>query len=148
GAPQHPPEAGKHPREKTTTVLDGIHALAPAGLTIRYERGCSIVADDLTGIPAAVAAAQASDVVVAVVGDHLNFIGETLSTATLELQGGQVALLDALAQTGKPMIVVLINSKPLVLPASAKSAAAIVELFNPGMEGGQALAEALFGLLN
>jgi beta-glucosidase len=148
GAPQHPPEAGKHPREKTTTVLDGIHTLAPAGLTIRYERGCSIVDDDLTGIPAAVTVAQASDVVVAVVGDHLNFIGETLSTATLELQGGQVALLDALAQTGKPMIVVLINSKPLVLPASAKRAAAIVELFNPGMEGGQALAEALFGLLN
>ncbi|MCA9954353.1 MAG: glycoside hydrolase family 3 C-terminal domain-containing protein, partial [Anaerolineales bacterium] len=102
----------------------------------------------LSGIPAAVAAAEASDVVVAVVGDHLKFIGETLSTATLELQGGQIALLDALAQTGKPMIVVLINSKPLVLPASAKNAAAIVELFNPGMEGGQALAEALFGLLN
>ncbi|MCB8975859.1 MAG: glycoside hydrolase family 3 C-terminal domain-containing protein [Ardenticatenaceae bacterium] len=148
GAWQHPPEAGKHPREKTTTMLDGIRALAPDGLEVRYERGCSIVDDDLSGIPAAVAAAEASDVVVAVVGDHLKFIGETLSTATLELQGGQIALLDALAQTGKPMIVVLINSKPLVLPASAKNAAAIVELFNPGMEGGQALAEALFGLLN
>ncbi len=148
GAPQHPPEAGKQPREKTATVLDGIRALAPAGLAVRYERGCSIIDDDLSGIPAAVAAAQAADVVVAVVGDHLNFIGETLSTATLELQGGQVALLDALEKTGKPMIVVLINSKPLVLPASAKRAAAIVELFNPGMEGGQALAEALFGLLN
>lgn len=148
GASQHPPEAGKHPREKTTTVLDGIRALAPAGCAVRYERGCSIVDDDLSGIPAAVAAARESDVVVAVVGDHLNFIGETLSTATLELQGGQVALLDALEQTGKPLIVVLVNSKPLVLPPSAKRAAAIVELFNPGMEGGQALAEALFGRLN
>lgn len=148
GSWQHPPEAGKHPREKTTTVLDGIRALAPAGLTVRYERGCSIIDDDLSGIPAAVATAQASDVVVAVVGDHLNFIGETLSTATLELQGGQIALLDALEKTGKPMIVVLVNSKPLVLPPAAKRAAAIVELFNPGMEGGQALAEALFGLLN
>ena len=76
GSPQHPPEAGKHPREKTTTVLDGIRALAPAGSSVRYERGCSIVDDDLSGIPAAVAAAQAADVVVAVVGDHLNFIGE------------------------------------------------------------------------
>jgi beta-glucosidase len=148
GSPQHPPEAGKHPREKTTTVLDGIRALAPAGLEVRYERGCSIIEEDLPGIPAAVAAAQAADVVVAVIGDHLNFIGETQSTATLELQGGQIALLDALEKTGKPMIVVLVNSKPLVLPASAKRAAAIVELFNPGMEGGQALAEALFGLLN
>jgi beta-glucosidase len=148
GSPQHPPSAGKQPREKTTTVLDGIRALAPAGGVVRYERGCSIVDADLSGIPAAVAAAQASDVIVAVVGDHLRFIGETNSTATLELQGGQIALLDALEKTGKPMVVVLVNSKPLVLPPSAKRAAAILEGFNPGMEGGRALAEALFGQLN
>jgi beta-glucosidase len=148
GSSQHPPESGKHPREKTTTVLDGIRALAPADVSICYERGCSIVDDDLSGLPAAVAAAQASDVIVAVVGDHLKFIGETQSTATLELQGGQVALLDTLEKTGKPMVVVLVNSKPLVLPASVKRAAAIIEVFNPGMEGGRALAEALFGYLN
>jgi beta-glucosidase len=148
GASQHPPEAGRQPREKTTTVLDGIRALAPVGTSVRYERGCSIVDDDLSGIPAAVAAAQASDVIVAVVGDHLNFIGETRSTATLELQGGQVALLDALEKTGKPMIVVLVNSKPLVLPPSARRAAAILESFNPGMEGGRAVAEAVFGQFN
>ena len=148
GSPQHPPSAGKQPREKTTTVLDGIRALAPAGGVVRYERGCSIIDADLSGIPAAVAAAQASDVIVAVVGDHLRFIGETNSTATLELQGGQIALLDALEKTGKPMVVVLVNSKPLVLPPSVKRAAAILEGFNPGMEGGRALAEALFGQLN
>jgi len=148
GSPQHPPEAGQQPREKTTTVLDGIRALAPAGVSVRYERGCSIVDDDLSGLPAAVAAAQAADVVVAVVGDHLKFIGEEKSTATLELQGGQVALLDALQKTGKPMVVVLVNSKPLVLPPSARRAAAILEGFNPGMEGGRALAEAVFGQLN
>lgn len=148
GASQHPPEAGKHPREKTTTLLDGLRNLAPDNVNIHYERGCSIVDDDTAGIPAAVAAAQKADVVVAVVGDHLNFVGETLSTATLELQGGQVDLLNALEKTGKPMIVVLVNSKPLVLPPSAKNAAAIIEVFNPGMEGGTAVAEALFGLLN
>jgi beta-glucosidase len=148
GSCQHPPEAGKQPREKTVTVLDGIRASAPSGLKVNYERGCSIIDDDLSGIPAAVAAAQAADVVVAVVGDHLNYVGETLSTATLELQGGQVALLDALEKTGKPLVVALTNSKPLVLPASAKRAAAIFEVFNPGMEGGRALAEALFGILN
>ena len=148
GASQHPPEAGKHPREKTTTILDGLRALAPAGLNILYQRGCSITSEDESGIPAAVAAAWASDVIVAVVGDHLDYIGEHLSTATLELQGGQVALLDALARTGKPLIVVLVNSKPLVLPPSAREAAAIVELFNPGMLGGRTLAEALYGLLN
>jgi beta-glucosidase len=148
GSWQHPPEAGKQPRQKTTTVLDGIRALAPAGTAIHYERGCSIVDDDLSGIPAAVAAAESADMVVAVVGDHLKFIGETQSTATLELQGGQVALLDALEKTGKPLIIVLVNSKPLVLPPAAKRAAAILEGFNSGMEGGRALAEALFGQLN
>jgi beta-glucosidase len=148
GSPQHPPEAGKHPREKTATVLDGIKAVAPQGTTVRYEKGCSINNAELTGLPAAVAAAQASDVIVAVVGDHLDFIGEEKSTATLEMQGGQVALLDALEKTGKPMVVVLVNSKPLVLPPSVKRAAAILEGFNPGMEGGWAIAEAVFGRIN
>jgi beta-glucosidase len=148
GSPQHPPEAGKHPREKTVTVLDGIKAVAPAGTTVRYEKGCAINSPDLSGLPAAVTAAQASDVIVAVVGDHLDFIGEGKSTATLEMQGGQVALLDALEKTGKPMVVVLVNSKPLVLPTSVKRAAAILEGFNPGMEGGRAIAEAVFGQLN
>ncbi len=148
GSPQHPPEAGKHPRERTVTVLDGIRAVAPPGTTVRYEKGCSIDKPDLSGLPAAVAAAQASDVIVAVVGDHLDFIGEEKSTATLEMQGGQVALLDALEKTGKPMVVVLVNSKPLVLPPSVKRARAILEGFNPGMEGGRAIAEAVFGQLN
>jgi beta-glucosidase len=148
GSSQHPPEAGKHPREKTVTVLDGIKALAPTGTTVRYEKGCAINDSDLAGVPAAVAAAQASDVIVAVVGDHLDFIGEEKSTATLEMQGGQATLLDALQKTGKPMIVVLVNSKPLVLPAAARGARAILEAFNPGMEGGRAIAEAVFGKLN
>ncbi len=148
GSSQHPPEAGKHPREKTVTVLDGFKAVAPAGTTVRYQKGCSINNADLSGLPAAVAAAQASDVIVAVVGDHLDFIGEEKSTATLEMQGGQTALVDALAKTGRPMIVVLVNSKPLVLPASVKKAPAILEAFNPGMEGGRAIAEAVFGHLN
>ncbi len=148
GSPQHPPEAGTQPREKVTTVLDGIRALVPQGCAVSYSRGCSIDDDDLSGVPAAVAAAQAADVVVAVVGDSLKYVGEEKSTATLELQGGQLALLEALAKTGKPLVVVLVNSKPLVLPATVKNAAAILEGFNPGMEGGRAIAEAVFGQLN
>jgi beta-glucosidase len=148
GSSQHPPAAGRQPREKITTVLDGIRAIAGPSTTVRYERGCSIVDDDLSGLSAAVAAARASDVVVAVVGDHLTFVGEGNSTATLEMQGGQVALLDALEKTGKPIVVVLINSKPLVLPGAVQRAAAILEGFNPGMEGGRAIAEAIYGQLN
>jgi beta-glucosidase len=148
GSAQHPAKAGKHPRRKTTTVLDGIRLLAPKGVTVSFAQGCSIVNDDLNDLPMAVAAAQTADVTVAVIGDHLNFVGEVRSTATLELQGGQIALLEALEKTGKPLVVVLINSKPLVLPPPAKRAAAVIECFNPGMQGGVALAEVLFGQVN
>jgi beta-glucosidase len=148
GSSQHPPSAGKHPRARTTTVLDGIREVAPPGCAVRHAPGCSITSADLEGIPAALEAARGAELVVAVVGDALRFVGETNSTATLELQGGQLALLDALERAGRPMVVVLVNSKPLVLPPSVRRAAAILEAFNPGMEGGRAVAEALFGRLN
>ena len=100
-------------------------------------------------------------------GDVVQLVGETCSTATLELLGGQNALLDALAavsrETGKPMVTVLISSKPQVLPASivgeygvfAKRVSdpetgtgSILWAPNPGMRGGQAIAEIIFGLTN
>ena len=109
--------------------------------------------------------ARQSDLIVAVVGDVVQLVGETCSTATLELLGGQNALLDALAavsrETGKPMVTVLISSKPQVLPASivgessvfAKRVSdpetgtgSILWAPNPGMRGGQAIAEIILGL--
>jgi len=95
----------------------------------------------------AVAVAEAADLVVAVVGDTIGLIGESRSTATLDLVGGQIALLDALAGTGKPLVVVVISSKPHVLPPSATGASALIQAFNPGMRGGRALAELLLGLV-
>ncbi|MEU4261620.1 exo-beta-d-1,3/1,6-glucosidase [Streptomyces argenteolus] len=160
-----------HPRAMIRTVLDGFRAHAPADWTVSYARGAGIltVGPDPEGeffpdgqprpevvVPAepdealiaeAVAAAGAADYVVAVVGDRIELVGEGRSTATLELVGDQVALLDALAATGKPMVVVVISSKPLVLPPSALGAAAVVHAFNPGMEGGRAVAELLLGLV-
>ncbi|GHJ49263.1 glycosyl hydrolase [Catellatospora sp. TT07R-123] len=159
-----------HPREMISTVLDGFRAHAPADWTVVHARGAEIVTTgpdpegpyfpdgqprpdvavpaepDAAMIAEAVAAAQAADYVVAVVGDRIELVGETKSTATLELVGGQVALLDALEAVGKPLVVVLVSSKPLVLPPSAHRAAAIVYAFNPGMRGGQAIAELLLGL--
>ena len=96
-------------------------------------------------IAEAVAAAQEADYVIAVVGDNVALTGELCSTATLELVGGQVALLEALAATGTPMIVVLLNSKPAVLPPAALNAAALIQAFNPGMRGGRAIAELVLG---
>jgi beta-glucosidase len=98
-------------------------------------------------IAEAVADAQEADVVVAVVGDRIELVGEGRSTATLELIGGQIALLDALAATGTPMVVVLLASKPLVLPPSVLQAAALLWVANPGMAGGRAIAEVLQGVV-
>jgi beta-glucosidase len=150
GASQYDKSFGKHPRECTVTPFDGIRARAArAGAAVVYQKGCDNHAPaDPDAIAAAVRAAAAADVVVCVVGDALQYAGEFHSTATLELPGGQIQLLDALAQLGQPLVVVLVNTKPLVLPPSARRADAIIELFNPGMAGGTALAEALFGDLN
>ncbi|TFC91914.1 MULTISPECIES: glycoside hydrolase family 3 N-terminal domain-containing protein [Cryobacterium] len=157
------------PREMITTVLDGIQQIAPDYWVVTQARGANIltVAPDPAGatfpdgqprpphvvpgepdqalITEAVAAANQADVVIAVVGDRIELVGEGRSTATLELIGGQNALLDALIATGKPVIVVLLASKPLVLPASVQRAAAVVWAANPGMQGGRALAEILVG---
>ncbi|MER6531497.1 glycoside hydrolase family 3 N-terminal domain-containing protein [Streptomyces sp. NPDC001508] len=160
-----------HPRHLTETVLDGLRAVVPADWSVAHARGCHIAefvpdpqgpllpdgqpAPDIV-VPArpdavllreAVATAEEADLVVAVVGDTIGLIGETRSTATLDLVGGQVELLDSLAATGKPMVVVVISSKPQVLPPSAVDAAALIQAFNPGMRGGRAIAELLLGLI-
>ena len=158
-----------HPREMITTILDGLKGVAPESWEVTYSRGADIlrlapdpegeffpdgqprgpvvvpIEADPAAIAEAVAAAEAADVVVAVVGDTVELTGEAASTATLELVGGQIALLDAVIATGKPVVVVLLAGKPLVLPASVQEAAALVWIANPGMEGGRAVAEVLLG---
>ncbi len=159
------------PRHQIQTVLDGFRAVLPAGWVITHERGAEIghlVGDpdgevfpdgqprplvftaapvDAELLDAASAAAAAADYVVVVVGDSIALTGEGCSTATLDLQGGQIALLDAVSATGVSMIVVLAQSKPSTLPESALGAAAIIEAFNPGMRGGQAIAELILGMI-
>ncbi|NCT90317.1 beta-glucosidase [Cellulomonas sp. APG4] len=163
--------ADGHPREMISTVLDGLRAHVPAGWTVTHEQGADILTlephpdgerfpdgqprppvvvpapTDDDAIAQAVAAAREADYVVAVVGDRIELVGEGRSTATLELLGGQVALLEALAATGTPMVVVLLASKPLVLPPAALDAAALLWVANPGMQGGRAVAEVLLGLV-
>ena len=159
------------PREMISTVADGLRRVLPENWTLNCEQGVDIVrlVDDPEGpffpdgqprpkvaAPAeidrvrfdkAVNQARRSDLVVAVVGDVVQLVGEGCSTATLELYGPQRDLLDALAQTGKPMIVVLMSSKPLILPPSAQSARALIWQPDPGMQGGLALARILAGMV-
>lgn len=138
-----------HPRRLVTTVLDGMTArAASSSVDIVYARGCRVGNPDESEIERAVDVALASDVVVVVVGDNLDEAGEEKDRSDLELSGAQLPLLRALKATGKPLVVVLINSKPLCIPWVAQHADAIVEAFNPGMLGGQAVAELLFGDFN
>ncbi|MET0415725.1 MAG: glycoside hydrolase family 3 N-terminal domain-containing protein, partial [Actinoplanes sp.] len=160
-----------HPRETIETVLDGFRAVAPQGWSISHARGAEIerLVPDPAGatypdgqprppvsqgapvdqhlIDLARSAATTADYAVVVVGDTVNLTGEHKSTATLDLLGGQIALLEAVAATKTPMIVVLIGSKPTVLPDAALNAAAIIQAFNPGMRGGRAIAELVLGLI-
>ncbi|WP_411910694.1 glycoside hydrolase family 3 N-terminal domain-containing protein [Actinotalea sp. M2MS4P-6] len=160
-----------HPRRMTTTVVDGLRALVPDSWDVVHARGAEILtigpdpegptfpdgqprppvvhpAEPDPGLLAeAVEAATASDLVVAVVGDRIELVGEGRSTATLELVGAQTALLDAVVGTGVPVVVVVVASKPLVLPPSVDRAAALVWAANPGMQGGRAVAELLLGLV-
>jgi beta-glucosidase len=160
-----------HPRELTTTVLDGLRRFTPVGWTVTYARGADIgseivdpagevlrdgqprpklfipAAPDPDMIEEAVRTANAADWAVVVLGDTVALTGESKSTATLELQGAQTALLDALVATETPVVLVLIQSKPSVLPPSAERVAAIIEAFNPGMQGGRAIAELLTGAI-
>jgi len=160
-----------HPRHLTSTVLDGFRATVPENWTVTHARGADIgrlvpdpagptyadgqprppmflaAGTDEAMLDEAVTTAQKADYVVAVVGDTVALAGETKSTATLELQGGQIQMVERLIDTGVPVIVVLIQSKPSVLPQSVLDAAAIIEAFNPGMKGGQAIAELVFGLI-
>lgn len=160
---------GGHPRHLHETVVDGLRSVVPEGWHVVHARGADIVtvgpdpagthfddgqprpptiqaaAVDGDQLDAAVRAARSADVVVAVVGDHIALTGESRSTATLELVGGQVALLDALVATGTLVVVVLMSCKPLVLPPSVEQADALVVAFSPGMRGGRAVAELLMG---
>lgn len=161
-----------HPREKIVTIKDGLQNLLPNGWSITTARGADIIdlVPDPDGeffpdgqprplvgqsaainqklIDEAVEKAKNADVAVVVVGDVMQLIGEGCSTATLELLGGQNALIDAVTATGTPTVVVLMSSKPQVLPQSALQANALLWAPSPGMMGGQALAEIIYGTVN
>ncbi|MFW6304011.1 MAG: glycoside hydrolase family 3 C-terminal domain-containing protein, partial [Candidatus Sumerlaeota bacterium] len=139
---------GKHPRTSVVTLLDGLQKRFPSGMHIDYLPGCDMKDPDTAEVAEAAHLAARSDLAVVAVGDNLKLTGEFKSTATLELTGGQQALLEAVKATGTPMVVVLINTKPLCLPWVAENADAVIEAFNPGMEGGTALAEIIAGDVN
>jgi beta-glucosidase len=136
----------KQPREHIVTVLDALKKRAR--LEVSYARGCDIMDPANHDIEAAVALAKAADAVVIVLGDTNHLNGEMKDRADLNLSGAQQHLLESVYAVNKRVVLVLICGKPLTIPWAAQHIPAIICAFNPGMEGGTAVAKALFGESN
>ncbi|MDR4946738.1 glycoside hydrolase family 3 N-terminal domain-containing protein [Neobacillus cucumis] len=134
--------------EDVVTVLSGITSAVEKGTEIVYDKGCEVIGDDGTDFSSAVQLATESDVIIAVVGENADMSGEASSRMDLNLPGRQEELLKALHQTGKPVIVILINGRPLSIPWAAENVAAIVEAWQLGIQTGSAVADVLFGDYN
>jgi len=143
--------------EDVVSVLAGIRERAAAGKPasqVAYLPGVALEgvarspAGDDARIAAAVAAAANSDLVIAVVGERESMSGEAKNRTHLDLPGNQQKLIDALLATGKPVVVVLLTGRPLAVTSLAENAGALVHAFFPGVEGGHALADVLFGDYN
>jgi beta-glucosidase len=132
---------------KVVSVLGGIKAALP-GATVNYAQGCDTSCTSTSGFDAAVSAAQASAVTVVVVGEPAADSGEASSRSDISLPGQQLALVQKIAATGKPYVVVLMNGRPLTLGWLADNAPALLEAWFPGTEGGNAVADVLFGKVN
>ncbi|MGP1452288.1 MAG: glycoside hydrolase family 3 N-terminal domain-containing protein [Segatella oris] len=127
------------------TVLEGIKNKLGSGTEVNYVQGCDFLDSSTREFSAAFEAAKQSDVVIAVVGEKALMSGESRSRAVLRLPGQQEALLDTLQKAGKPLVVVLMNGRPLCLEKVDKQANALLEAWFPGTQCGNAVADILFG---
>jgi len=100
------------------------------------------------GFKAARATAQSAEATVVVVGEPASMSGEAESRSNIDLIGQEQQLVDAIKATGKPFVVVLLNGRPLTIPALDAESPAILEAWFPGTEGGNAVADILFGKVN
>ncbi len=135
------------------SVLQGIKAAVSAGTQVRYAKGCDVLSDSKEGFAEAVEIASQSDVAILVVGDKAGLTdectsGEARDRAVLDLPGVQEDLIRAVHATGTPVIVVLVNGRPLTFPWLLENVPAILEAWLPGEEGGHAVADVLFGAVS
>ena len=126
------------------TVLEGIQEAA-AGSLIMYARGCGIDDADTTGFATAVNVARKADVVVMVMGESNEMSGEACCRSFIGLPGNQLDLVKAVQATGTPIVLVLMNGRPLAISWEAANLPAIVESWHLGHETGHAIADVLFG---
>ena len=154
--------------QKSISVLEGLKNVAGNSATILYAKGSNLTDDTAFAkrvnafavqadfdkktpaelITEAVAVANKADVVVVVVGEGADMTGEASSMSNISLQESQMNLLKALKATGKPIALVLFNGRPMTLPWEEKNMDAILDAWFPGTEGGNAIADVLFGKYN
>ena len=134
--------------EDVVSVLQGIKAKVPAGTQVVYAQGAGIEDTSTAGFAAAVAAAKQAKVAVLVLGERGDMSGEAASRSSLGLPGVQEQLLEAVAATGTPVVLVLMNGRPLILEWASDHVPAIVETWFLGIEAGNATADVLFGDVN
>ena len=136
------------------SILEAIRAeYSPAGVSVGFAEGCTVRDDEPSDLAGAVALAEGSDVVIAVVGDQAGLFGtgtsgEGCDTDCLDLPGVQRRLVEALLETGKPVVLVLVTGRPYAIAPLAGRAAATIQAFFPGEAGAQAVAGVLSGRLN
>lgn len=143
-----------------TSILDGIKAFAGNNAKVAYSKGCEVIdakwpeseiipmeltTEERAEIDKAVAAAKTSDIVIAVVGETDNQVGESKSRTGLNLPGRQLLLLQALHATGKPVVMVMVNGRPLTINWENRYLPAILQAGFPGPSAGKVVAETLFG---
>ncbi|KAJ6191392.1 hypothetical protein N7519_001413 [Penicillium mononematosum] len=132
-------------QNRGVTPLDGIRAAVGESAKITYAQGCERWSNDQSGFPQAIQAAREADVAVVVVDLRT---GEHVDVNSLNLVGAQADLVRAISDTGKPTVVVFSSGKPITEPWIANSTAALVQQFYPSEQGGNALADVLFGDYN
>ena len=130
------------------SALDGIKAKVGDKVKINYAKGCDLLSNSKVGFPAAIAAAKKSDAVVLVIGGSRKTGGEGVDRDNLDLYGVQKELVKAIHETGKPIIAVLINGRPLSINYVAENIPSILETWYLGMHSGDAIADAIFGDVN
>lgn len=130
------------------TVLEGIKSKVSPQTKIKYVKGCDIMGEKLNQIKEAEKAAKSSDLAIVVVGENRRTDGEPCDVFDLDLTGLQEQLVEAVQKTGTPTIVVLVNGRALSIRWIAKNVPGILEAWNCGEQGGNAIADVLFGDYN
>jgi beta-glucosidase len=133
--------------EDAVSLLAGVKAKLPSA-KVTLAKGCEVAGDSNAGFDEAVRAARDSDFVILAVGESAEMSGEASSRSSLDLPGRQLDLIKAIHAIGKPYAVVLMNGRPLTINWVAENSPAILETWFAGTQGGNAIADVLFGDVN